>query len=122
MGSLKRRESGFGANANSHLSSVGAYIQLSASWKFREGEYRELEKLGVEEGGEVSFSSFTSEGKRSQGRLVDVTDIHPKSLGFEALMPAGPARMAYWPDEAAGVEAKTKKGWKRFAQHHYTPE
>ena len=32
-------------------------------------------------------------------------------------------RMAYWPDETDGyywaVEAKNKKGWKRFTEHHY---
>ena len=38
-------------------------------------------------------------------------------------MPAGLARMIYWPDEAGGfywaVEARNQKGWKRFTQHHY---
>jgi hypothetical protein len=56
--------------------------------------------------------------------IANVTDIHPQAIGFEAQMPSGMARMAYWPDEAEGfrwaVEAKTKKGWKRFTEHHYT--
>jgi hypothetical protein len=89
---------------------AGTYIQLSASWKFSEGEYQEIALFGMGEGGEVSFWSFTSDGKRSEGRLANVTDIHPKAIGFEAQMPSGLARMAYWPDEVDGfrwaVEAK----------------
>ena len=34
--------------------------------------------------GIVCFWSFTSDGKRSQGSLADVTDIHPEAIGFEA--------------------------------------
>ena len=38
-------------------------------------------------------------------------------------MPAGLARMTFWPDETEGyrwaVESKTKKGWNRFTAHHY---
>ncbi len=33
--------------------------------------------------------------------------------------------MACWPDGGGGyffaVEAKNKKGWKRFVEHHYRP-
>lgn len=40
-------------------------------------------------------------------------------------MPAGRARMISWPDDERGfhwaVEAKTKKGWRRFTEHHYLP-
>ncbi len=71
----------------------------------------------------VGFWSYTSDGKRSEGTLVDVTDLHPEAVGFEAQMPAGLARMAYWPEEAGGfswvVESKNAKGWKRFVHHHY---
>jgi hypothetical protein len=46
-----------------------------------------------------------------------------RAIGFEAEMPAGLARMAYWPGDAEGfhwvVESKTKKGWNRFTEHHY---
>ncbi|MEJ2601147.1 MAG: hypothetical protein P8Z00_22645 [Anaerolineales bacterium] len=53
----------------------------------------------------------------------DVTDIHPQAIGFEAEMPAGRARMAYWPADEDGfhwvVESKTKQAWNRFTQHHY---
>jgi hypothetical protein len=103
----------------------GNYIQLDAQWKFPQGIYRELAIIGAGEGGEISFWSFTSDGKRSQGTITDVTDVHPEAIGFEARMPAGIARMAYWPDEGGGfawaVESKSKKGWKRFSEHHYSP-
>jgi hypothetical protein len=73
--------------------------------------------------GVVSFWSFTSDGKRSMGRLADVTDIHPEAIGFEADMPGGLGRMAYWPAPDSGfyrvVESKTKKGWNRFVEHLY---
>jgi hypothetical protein len=102
----------------------GSYVRLDATWKFSKGEYVELAVLGANQDGKVSFWSFTSDGKRSEGSLADVTDIHPQAIGFEAQMPAGLARMAYWPDEVEGfrwaVEAKTKKGWRRFTEHHYT--
>ena len=52
-----------------------------------------------------------------------VPDVPPAGFGFGAQMPAGLARMIYWPDETEGfhwaVEAKTKKGWSRFTEHHY---
>lgn len=99
------------------------YIQLTARWNFKEGVYEEQAFFGVGEGGSLSFWSFTSDGKHSHGTLADVSDIHPQAVGFEAQMPAGPARMIYWPDQADGmnwaVEAKTKRGWKRFTEHHY---
>jgi len=102
----------------------GSYVQLNATWKFPKGEYVELAVIGANQDGKVSFWSFTSDGKRSEGSLADVTDIHPQAIGFEAQMKAGLARMAYWPDEVEGfrwaVECKTKKGWRRFAEHHYT--
>lgn len=76
-------------------------------------------------GGKLGYWSFTSAGRRSEGRLADVTDIHPQAVGFEAQMPAGLARMAYWPDGDGGfhraVEAKNSKGWKRFTEHYDRP-
>jgi hypothetical protein len=103
----------------------GAYVQLTAQWKYSKGSYEELAVLGAGQDGQLGFWSFTSDGKRSEGTLADATDIHPEAIGFAAHMPAGLARMAYWPDGSGGfywaVEAKTKKGWKRFAEHHYTP-
>jgi hypothetical protein len=105
----------------------GNYLRLDARWELGAGgsdrSYKELAVIGAGDDGVVGFWSFTSDGKRSQGRLADVTDLHPEAVGFEADMPAGRARMAYWPDEGGGfrfvVESKTKKGWNRFVKHTY---
>jgi hypothetical protein len=102
----------------------GTCIQLNARWEFDKGVYEEIAMIGHHDG-KISFWSFTSDGKRSQGSLTDARDVHPESIAFEAKMPAGLARMIYWPDGEGGfhwaVEAKSKKGWKRFTEHHYTP-
>ena len=101
----------------------GTYVRLTARWNFAKGVYEEVAMIGVGTNGTVAFWSFTSDGKNSNGTIADVTDIHPEAIGFEAQMPAGLARMAYWPDDDGGffwsVEAKSKKGWKRFTEHHY---
>jgi len=102
-----------------------SYVQLTARWEFAKGAaYDEMALYGVGDDGTVTFWSFTSDGKRSLGVVADCTDIHPHAIGFEAQVSAGTAHMAYWPDEAEGmrwaVEAKTKVGWKRIAEHHYT--
>jgi hypothetical protein len=120
----------------------GSYVRLEVRWRFgaapseASGErpgappkyakgYEEIAFFGGAGDGGIAFWSFTSDGKRSQGVAADVTDLHPEGIGFEAQMPAGPARMAYWPDGEAGfffvVESKTKKGWRRFLEHHYRP-
>ena len=99
------------------------YIRLTTRWEFEKGAYDEIAMIGINPDGQVAFWSFTSDGKNSNGTIADVTDIHPEAIGFEAQMPAGLARMAYWPDDGGGfhwsVEAKNKKGWKRFTEHHY---
>lgn len=101
----------------------GNYVRLIARWDFGDRKYEELAMIGVDPDGVIAFWSFTSDGKNSRGSLADVTDIHPEAIGFEAQMPAGLARMAYWPDDREGfhwsVESKNKKGWKRFTEHHY---
>jgi hypothetical protein len=101
------------------------YVRLEAAWDFCGKVCRDIALIGVGEGGKVNFWSFTNDGKRSQGTVADVSDIHAEAIGFEARMPAGRARMAYWPDGDGGffwaVESKNKKGWKRFTQHHYRP-
>jgi hypothetical protein len=101
----------------------GHYVELTALWKFGGTVYEERALYGAGSDGKLTFWSFTSDGKRSEGRIADVRDIHPAAIGFEANMPAGVGRMAYWPDGEGGVrwvvEAKTKKGWKRFTEHHY---
>ena len=84
-----------------------------------------VQGIGVGQDKEVKFWSFTSDKKQSHGHIADVTDIHPKAIGFEAHMDAGLARQVYWPDDDEGyhwvVESKTKKGWNRFVEHHYKP-
>ncbi|MCB0600016.1 MAG: hypothetical protein KDC28_02265 [Saprospiraceae bacterium] len=101
------------------------YIQMTVHWQFTSFAYTEHAILGMGNG-VLTFWSFTSDGKNSTGTLADGTDIHPEAICFEAQMPAGLARMIYWPDESDGfywaVESKNKKGWKRFTLHHYLPE
>jgi hypothetical protein len=100
----------------------GSYIELKAKWEFSSKNYEENAIIGMDDN-LLTFWSFTSDGKKSKGHLADGTDIHPEALCFEAQMPAGIARMIYWPDAESGfhwaVESKVKKGWNRFTQHHY---
>lgn len=100
----------------------GNYIQLQATWEFQKGKYVEMAVYGMEEN-ILGFWSFTSDGKKSNGKISEAKDIHPESLCFEAEMPAGTARMVYWPGENGvmkwAVESKSKKGWKRFTEHNY---
>jgi hypothetical protein len=102
----------------------GAYVQLTARWELGARTYEELSLYGADAESRLVFWSFTSDGKSSRGVLVDGGDVHPEAVAFEAEMPAGTARMIYWPDEREGfrwaVESKTKKGWNRFSEHHYT--
>ena len=101
----------------------GAYVQLLALWRFPKGPCQVRAVYGVANDGALRFWSFTSGGKRSEGTLADVSDLHAIAIGFEAQKPSGLARMAYWPDDAGGlawtVEAQGKMGWKRFTEHHY---
>lgn len=100
-----------------------AYLQLVADWRVGETTYSEIALIGTSPDGVIRFWSFTSDKKQSTGYLTDVSDVHPQAIGFEAEMPAGLARMAYWPSEGEGfhwvVESRTKKGWNRFTEHHY---
>lgn len=100
----------------------GHYIQLTAAWDFSKYVYREHAIIGMQDG-VLSFWSFTSDGKNSRGVIANGTDIHAEAICFEAQMPAGLARMIYWPNPESGfnwaVESKTKKGWNRFTTHHY---
>ena len=100
----------------------GKYVQLNAKWEFGKKVYEEFAIYGINNG-KLSFWSFTLDGKKSEGVIADGKDIHPQAIVFEAEMPAGLARMIYWPDTEEGfnwaVEAKNKQGWKRFTQHKY---
>jgi len=104
------------------------WVRLEAVWAMGErGAYREIALIGAGDDGALGVFSFTNDGKRSTGRLADGSDIHPEALAFEAQMPAGLARMIYWPvdDDAPGfrfaVESRTQKGWNRFLLHTYRP-
>ena len=103
----------------------GAYVVLDATWELPGKQYLEHAIYGVGESGLVTFWSFTSDGKRSIGTFADVKDVHPLAIGFEAQMPAGLARMIYWPSDEGGfkwaVESRSKKGWNRFTEHLYHP-
>lgn len=103
----------------------GKYVEMQTHWALEGSSYEELSLIGVGDAGSVHFWSFDSKGKRSEGVLADVTDLHPEAVGFEAQMPAGLARQAYWPHSEEGyewvVEARTQQGWKRFVHHHYKP-
>jgi hypothetical protein len=100
------------------------YIELTACWQFGKGAYTEHAIYGLNES-QVSFWSFTSDGKRSEGHVAGGKDVHPEAICFEAEMPAGLARMIYWPGEDGtvhwAVESKVKKGWNRFTEHQYHP-
>lgn len=100
-----------------------SHIQLQAVWHMSKMIYEETAFFGVDSAGVLRFWSFTSDGKQSQGLLADVSAIHPEAFGFEAQMPAGLARMIYWPDAQGGfywaVESYEKEGWDRFTEHQY---
>jgi hypothetical protein len=100
------------------------WIVLDAEWDFGGKFYMEHAMYGIGANGEVSFWSFTSDGKHSQGELANAPDIHPEAIAFEAEMPAGRARFVYWPETENSmnwiVESKTKKGWNRFTEHRYS--
>ena len=101
----------------------GNFIELTAIWHFGDTRYQETAIIGPGDAGGLQFWSFTNDGKRSVGYSVDAADLHPKAIAFEAQMPAGTARMAYYPDDEDGfwwvVESKTKSGWNRMVTHHY---
>src|SRR5262245_32814245 len=78
------------------------HARLTARWDFGKSVYEEIAMIGVGPDGNVAFWSFTSDGKNSSGKIADVSDVHPEAIGFEAQMPAGLARMVYWPDDAGG--------------------
>lgn len=104
------------------------WVQLEALWEMGErGDYREIALFGDGGNKGLGFWSFTNDGKKSEGRMADGTDVHADAIAFEAQMPAGLARMIYWPldDGAPGfqfaVESRTKKGWNRFLRQTYRP-
>ena len=103
------------------------WVALNAVWEMGpRGDYREIALFGATAGRGLGFFSFTNDGKRSEGRLADGSDIHPQALAFEAQMPVGLARMIHWPlgDEPGfsfAVESRSKAGWNRFLRQDYRP-
>jgi len=101
----------------------GKYIELKVHWNLGAKSYDEVCMIGVNPDKQVAFWSFTSDGKNANGWMADVTDLHPQAIGFEAQMPSGFARQAYYPHEDGGftwvVESRTKKGWNRFVEQHF---
>ena len=133
LGALRPLLGSWQANAESPMGKVrctltftqilnGKYVHLLARWEFGAKVYEEFAIYGVNNG-KLSFWSFTSDGKKSEGVIANGDDVHPQAIAFEAEMPAGRARMIYWPNDDGSinwaVEAKNKKGWKRFTQHKY---
>lgn len=99
----------------------GNYIQLEAIWVMGTKQYIEHAVYGMQ-GDALVFWSFTNDGKNSFGTLSEAADIHNNAICFEAQMPAGTARMVYWPEGEIlnwVVESKNKKGWNRFTIHRY---
>ncbi len=101
------------------------YLIQDVTWHLGDKLYTDHTIIGMDNRKRICFWSFTSDGKNSTGVLADVSDIHPNAFGFEAEMPAGLARQAFWPDDELGfhwaVESKNKKGWKRFVHQHFKP-
>ena len=102
------------------------WVRLEARWETGpDRTYVETAFFGPGEDGALGFFSFTNDGKRSVGRLADGSDVHPDAIAFEAQMPAGLARMVYWPREEGepgfqfAVENRTKKGWNRFLRQDF---
>lgn len=100
-----------------------SFIFQNVKWNLGDKVYADHTLIGLNAEKIISFWSFTSDGKNSNGTLTDVTDIHDEAIGFVAQMPGGVARQAFWPDGQNGfywaVESKTKKGWNRFVEQHY---
>jgi hypothetical protein len=101
----------------------GKWIGLRATWTLPGRTYDEQALFGAGAGRDLRFWSFTSDGKRSEGVLAAVDDLPQPCVAFEADMPAGRARFAYWPGEDGSVqfavESRTKRGWNRFVEHTY---
>lgn len=105
------------------------YVRLEAEWKFASREpgqsYREICLFGPDSDDVLTYWSYTSDGKKSSGKLAEALDVHRQSVCFEARMEAGFARQVFWPADSGGmhwiVESRTKKGWRRIADHHYRP-
>jgi hypothetical protein len=102
----------------------GGYVQLVVTWILPGRTHEELALFGATPEHQLRMWSFTSDGKQSTGEHATAPELPQPNVAFEADMPAGRARFAYWP-QADGlrfvVEARTDAGWTRFLEHHYVP-
>ncbi len=71
----------------------GKYVQLLARWEFGAQVHEETAIYGIA-GGKLSFWSFTSDGKRSEGTIADGRDVDPEAIAFE-----GPNACGSRPDD-----------------------
>ena len=103
------------------------WVRLTATWTLPGRDYVEFAFYGAAADGTLGFHSFTNDGKHSEGRLADGSDVHVQAVAFVAQFPAGTGRMIAWPrdDDTPGfdfaVENQTKKGWNRFLLQRFGP-
>lgn len=103
------------------------WVRLSATWELPGRTYAETAFYGATTEGPLGFYSFTNDGKRSEGRLADGTDVHAQAVAFVAQFPAGTGRMIAWPRDDGlpgfdfAVERQTAKGWNRFLLQRFGP-
>jgi hypothetical protein len=99
------------------------WLEAEVDWSFNDSRYQERCFYGLTRDGRLAFWSFTSDGKQAHGVQVEAPDLPAGAIAFEAEIPAGTARMSFWPDAEEGfrwaVESKNRKGWHRFSEHHY---
>jgi hypothetical protein len=98
------------------------YVQLVVTWILPGRSHEELALFGIDAEGVLRMWSFTSDGKQSTGVAARADDLPQPNVAFEADMPSGRARFAYWPEDEGVrfvVEARTDSGWTRFLEHRY---
>ena len=106
----------------------GHRVRLDAVWSYadpKRADYVELCYFGLNADGALGFVSFINDGSRSEGVLASGTDIDESAICFEAQMPHGLARQAYWPNGSGGwhwrVERKVKAGWSQIIAQEFVP-
>jgi hypothetical protein len=101
----------------------GKFIELRARWRTTEKSYEEVSFFGLTHDKALAFWSFTSDGGQAFGEAASAPDVHERCVCFESEMPAGRARMLYWPHPGGGfwfaVEAQTGARWRRFLEQHF---
>jgi hypothetical protein len=115
-----------GYTVTRELSSVlgGKYLQLAVHWDLGSRQYEEHAVYGVDLADkQLKFWSFTSDGKRSEGKLV-LADAGV--VTFEAKVGGGLGRMSLHSRKdgftfTVDAQPKGAKSWKRFLEQHFTP-